>query len=165
VGVHLTKIYPQIPRILIDLIARLWTKDKKKPAISNGFFTSLDFPGLSLGGDEGDRTPGLGIANAALSQLSYIPILTFCGGSINDEVHGCQEFVGNVSQPLTSRRPFPILRRTGLIYRNTGKFNFTIPDHHKIFLLFMNETRNMPNEHFDNIKEAFKWQKSMPFFS
>src|SRR5688572_4366961 len=25
------------------------------------------------GGDEGDRTPDLGIANAALSQLSYIP--------------------------------------------------------------------------------------------
>jgi hypothetical protein len=25
------------------------------------------------GGDEEDRTPGLGIANAALSQLSYIP--------------------------------------------------------------------------------------------
>jgi hypothetical protein len=25
------------------------------------------------GGDEGDRTPGLGVANAALSQLSYIP--------------------------------------------------------------------------------------------
>jgi hypothetical protein len=33
----------------------------------------LDCVGLSLGGDEGDRTPGLGIANAALSQLSYIP--------------------------------------------------------------------------------------------
>jgi hypothetical protein len=29
---------------------------------------------LCLGGDEGDRTPGLGVANAALSQLSYIPI-------------------------------------------------------------------------------------------
>jgi hypothetical protein len=28
------------------------------------------------GGDEGGRTPGLRIANAALSQLSYIP--TFC---------------------------------------------------------------------------------------
>lgn len=28
---------------------------------------------LDLGGDEEDRTPGLGIANAALSQLSYIP--------------------------------------------------------------------------------------------
>ncbi len=28
---------------------------------------------LYLGGDEGDRTPGLGVANAALSQLSYIP--------------------------------------------------------------------------------------------
>lgn len=27
-----------------------------------------------LGGDEGDRTPDLGIANAALSQLSYIPL-------------------------------------------------------------------------------------------
>jgi hypothetical protein len=34
---------------------------------------SLDFVGLSFGGDEGDRTPGLGVANAALSQLSYIP--------------------------------------------------------------------------------------------
>jgi hypothetical protein len=27
-------------------------------------------------GDEGDRTPGLGIANAALSQLSYIPTIS-----------------------------------------------------------------------------------------
>ena len=26
-----------------------------------------------FGGDEGDRTPDLGIANAALSHLSYIP--------------------------------------------------------------------------------------------
>jgi hypothetical protein len=30
-------------------------------------------PFIYLGGDEEDRTPGLGIANAALSQLSYIP--------------------------------------------------------------------------------------------
>ena len=29
---------------------------------------------LKNGGDEGDRTPDLGIANAALSQLSYIPV-------------------------------------------------------------------------------------------
>ena len=28
---------------------------------------------LKCGGDEGARTPDLGIANAALSQLSYIP--------------------------------------------------------------------------------------------
>ena len=28
---------------------------------------------IKIGGDEEDRTPGLGIANAALSQLSYIP--------------------------------------------------------------------------------------------
>ena len=30
-----------------------------------------------VGGDEEDRTPGLGIANAALSQLSYIPGMEF----------------------------------------------------------------------------------------
>ncbi len=30
---------------------------------------------LGFGGDEGDRTPGLDIANVALSQLSYIPNL------------------------------------------------------------------------------------------
>ncbi len=29
---------------------------------------------FGLGGDEGDRTPDLVIANDALSQLSYIPI-------------------------------------------------------------------------------------------
>ena len=29
---------------------------------------------VSFGGDEGDRTPDLGVANAALSQLSHIPI-------------------------------------------------------------------------------------------
>jgi hypothetical protein len=51
--------------------------------------------------------------------LSYIPIFPFFGGSINDEVHGCQEFVGKVSQPLTKRYPFPILRYVELIYRNT----------------------------------------------
>lgn len=31
-----------------------------------------------VGGDEGARTPGLGIANAALSQLSYIPVGQGC---------------------------------------------------------------------------------------
>ena len=28
---------------------------------------------IQSGGDEGDRTPDLSVANAALSQLSYIP--------------------------------------------------------------------------------------------
>ena len=38
---------------------------------------SRNFPsGKRYGGDEGVRTPDLGIANAALSQLSYIPIET-----------------------------------------------------------------------------------------
>ena len=67
----------------MNLIARHRTNGKKKPAISNGFCTALDFPGLCLGGDEGDRTPGLGVANAALSQLSYIPFkLTNLEGKI-----------------------------------------------------------------------------------
>ncbi len=33
---------------------------------------------IVVSGDEGDRTPGLGIANAALSQLSYIPTISIC---------------------------------------------------------------------------------------
>ena len=33
------------------------------------------FPGWRISGDEGDRTPDLGVANAALSHLSYIPTL------------------------------------------------------------------------------------------
>ena len=32
-----------------------------------------EFAGQRSGGDEGDRTLDLGIANAALSQLSYVP--------------------------------------------------------------------------------------------
>jgi hypothetical protein len=35
---------------------------------------------IVVSGDEGDRTPGLGIANAALSQLSYIPTISICFG-------------------------------------------------------------------------------------
>ena len=40
--------------------------------MKNGI-AKLAMPFRDLGGDEEDRTPGLGIANAALSQLSYIP--------------------------------------------------------------------------------------------
>jgi len=36
----------------------------------------LDASGWENGGAEGDRTPDLGIANAALSQLSYCPLGT-----------------------------------------------------------------------------------------
>ena len=36
----------------------------------------LDASGWETGGAEGDRTPDLGIANAALSQLSYCPLGT-----------------------------------------------------------------------------------------
>ena len=46
------------------------------------FAKFLSFPlllDLSLSGDEGTRTPGLRLAKAALSQLSYIPILRGVG--------------------------------------------------------------------------------------
>ena len=36
-------------------------------------WTPLDFLNKLLGGDEEDRTPDLRIANATLSQLSYVP--------------------------------------------------------------------------------------------
>lgn len=51
-----------------------------------------DIGGLLSGGDEGDRTPDLCIANAALSQLSYTPTDQIfqpqayaCGGGIMPE--------------------------------------------------------------------------------
>ncbi len=44
------------------------------------FAKFLSFPllfNLILSGDEGTRTPGLCLAKAALSQLSYIPIIWY----------------------------------------------------------------------------------------
>jgi hypothetical protein len=100
-------------RILIYDIARRWTNGKKKPAISNGFSTPLDFLGLYLGGDEGARTPGLRIANATLSQLSYIPYMgnarapyTICWLGVKRQVFSI----------LTLSWPFPILRSTFFQY-------------------------------------------------
>ena len=42
------------------------------------------------GGDEGDRTPGLSIANAALSHLSYIPLFS-AGSWTLERAHRCSE--------------------------------------------------------------------------
>jgi hypothetical protein len=50
-----------------------WTNRNEKTLILKGLLTLLDLIGFRFGGDEGDRTPDLGVANAALSQLSYIP--------------------------------------------------------------------------------------------
>jgi hypothetical protein len=44
-----------------------WTNNNKKTAISNGFCTSLDFVGLSFGGDEGDSIEQLSILNHYIS--------------------------------------------------------------------------------------------------
>jgi hypothetical protein len=96
---------------------------RKNPLFLTGFSTSLDFLGLCLGGDEGDRTPGLGVANAALSQLSYIPVYFIegrvipyflnldSGGSIYDPRSECQEIVDVTCLPffLTKRVPLTIL--------------------------------------------------------
>ena len=40
-----------------------------------GFWKLMDVTGMIFGGDEGIRTLDLSVANAALSQLSYIPDL------------------------------------------------------------------------------------------
>ena len=41
---------------------------------SEDYGTTKGRDGIEFGGDGGARTPNLGIANAALSQLSYVPI-------------------------------------------------------------------------------------------
>ena len=48
-----------------------------------------------IGGDEEDRTPGLGIANAALSQLSYIPGIGIL--MIRSPVESCQAFAASAA--------------------------------------------------------------------
>ena len=65
--------------------------------------TSLDFAGLRLGGDEEDRTPGLGVANAALSQLSYIPNLQKFRATIYYSLPQCQELVGERKRELLKK--------------------------------------------------------------
>ncbi len=51
---------------------------KQKTRESLGFTrvlcTAVDYLERVIGGDEEDRTPDLRIANATLSQLSYVPI-------------------------------------------------------------------------------------------
>jgi hypothetical protein len=52
--------------------------EKQKTRESLGFTrvlcTAVDYLERVIGGDEEDRTPDLRIANATLSQLSYVPI-------------------------------------------------------------------------------------------
>jgi hypothetical protein len=69
-------------------------------------------PYVKAGGDEGARTPDLGIANAALSQLSYIPgldgssgkTLRFDGHRIYDMLRCCQAIVMNVTSLKLSNK-------------------------------------------------------------
>ena len=67
---------------------------------------------MNVGGDRGDRTPNLGIANAALSQLSYVPTQSGHTRNTGQDLYrivgppysGCQ-----VEQPaeLTPSLPLP----------------------------------------------------------
>ena len=47
----------------------------QKVAYNNNFYLLLYATAFCFGGDSQDWTDGLGIANATLSQLSYIPTL------------------------------------------------------------------------------------------
>ena len=73
------------------------SKNKKTRCFQRVFLLLLDYLGLGLGGDEEDRTPGLGVANAALSQLSYTPNLGKNVASIYYRLPQCQELVGKVA--------------------------------------------------------------------
>ena len=60
-----------------DCLGRLFicgnlTNNRSKPESNKGLRITVT-PCFYFGGDEGDRTPDLSVANAALSQLSYGP--------------------------------------------------------------------------------------------
>ncbi len=57
-------------------------KSPKNLGLEILLWTTLDFVGPPVGGDEEDRTPDLRIANAALSQLSYVPVLLVQGRAV-----------------------------------------------------------------------------------
>jgi hypothetical protein len=63
-----------IPRLDIDTTNKLC---RHRPETKKGrLIQPTLFIGYSVSGDEGVRTPDLSVANAALSQLSYIPIFS-----------------------------------------------------------------------------------------
>ena len=82
---------------------------KQKPV--KAFKALKDFVGFNCGGDEGDRTPDLGIANAALSHLSYIPKLqehlTAAPGAIPCLVRGADYDCGLYHKWAEKSRPKP----------------------------------------------------------
>jgi hypothetical protein len=63
---------PQKYRILINPIAHHWINGKKKPAISSGFCTSLDFVGLRSGGGGGSRTRVRKYSTAASTYIAFV---------------------------------------------------------------------------------------------
>ena len=68
----------------MDRIARHWTNSKKKPAISNGFCTSLDCLGLGLGGGGGSRTRVRKSSAALSTHVSSVLIFALEGSRKQD---------------------------------------------------------------------------------
>jgi len=54
----------------IDVVPH-WAYGKKKPAISSGFCTSLDYLGLSSGGGGGNRTPVRKYSTAGSTYIAF----------------------------------------------------------------------------------------------
>ena len=95
-------------RILQHVIGQRITKN---PLFLTGFCTFSDYVGLGLGGDEGDRTPGLGVANAALSQLSHIPNRSKKRCEHIVSLPQCQELLGKQAM-LCKRQPKLVLTKS-----------------------------------------------------
>src|SRR3954464_5394199 len=85
------------PRLVCVLAPK--GRDRKCKCASISKRVSLDSSDLE-GGAEGDRTPDLCIANAALSQLSYRPNRdaesSFCAGSVNQKTAHAPGSLGSV---------------------------------------------------------------------
>ncbi len=84
----------------------LATANRVKPQVIADLRAIIDHARstMAIGGAEGDRTPDLRIANAALSQLSYGPDLMGLPlwakrGHLGFAVRGCQERSGGAHAP------------------------------------------------------------------
>jgi hypothetical protein len=104
-------------------------------------------PGNKFGGDEGDRTPDLCNAIAALSQLSYVPELVDNGQWITDSAF--PELARSTTKQTLSIFRFPL--STGLSALKDG-FAFFEEGGDAFFFVFRREAKG---EEVDLAAEAF----------
>ena len=78
----MANLLPHVRRDTGGRTEHAWAPPNGSPAMKRGITgTSEGRSGRASGGDRGTRTPNLRDANAALSQLSYIPAARTTGGS------------------------------------------------------------------------------------